>query len=183
MRKRARTALCFLTAGAIAPRGCSGFLHHTQLLPVDAPRRALKFAQYASEEGVVGVMTGLGVAEAATAASGGNFLLGGIAGLAAAGGAALDTGLVLAGINAACNGCVQTAPAVPAVTTVRPTIVAMPRPVVAMPAVVPDVRPVHAYAYHEHDDDGDDGGFSHHHYEEEAHVRPMEGGVHGRPRD
>ena len=177
MRMRAPTVLCFIVAGAAAPCSCSGFLHHTQLQPVDAPRRALKFAQYASEEGVVGVMTGLGVAEAATAASGGNVLLGGIAGLAAGGGAALDTGLVLAGINAACNGCVQTAPAVPAVTTVRPAVIEMPRPVVALPAVVPDVRPVHAYAYH------DDEGFSHHEYEEEAHVRPMEGGVRGRPRD
>jgi hypothetical protein len=75
------------------------------------PRRALQYAVYAPEEEVVGFITGLGVGAAATAASGGNWGIGLVAGAAAGGGAAINTGLVLAGIDAACNNCVPKAPA------------------------------------------------------------------------
>jgi hypothetical protein len=74
------------------------------------PRRALQFVQYAPAEEVVGLFTGFAIGAATTAASGGNLGLGLAVGTAAGAGAAVNTGLVLAGVDAACQGCVPKVP-------------------------------------------------------------------------
>ena len=122
--KRLLALLCCVAAAAAAGPSAAGDEHHhhhhdepsSSALPRAAPvagsspRRALQFAVYAPAEEVVGLFTGFTSGAATTAASGGHLGLGLAAGTAAGAGAAVNTGLVLAGINAACNGCVPKAP-------------------------------------------------------------------------
>ena len=117
--------LCCVAAAAAAGPGAEaeGHHHHHEALHRAAgspPRRALHFQQYAPEEGLVGLLTGFTVGAATTAATGGNLLLGLAAGTAAGGGAAINTGLVLAGVDMACQGCVPKVP-VPLASSGPPT--------------------------------------------------------------
>lgn len=124
------------------------------------PSRALKFAQYAPEEQDVALGVGLGVGVAATAASGGNLMVGVLAGTAAAAGSAIDTGIALAGINALCNGCVvSTVPPPPPAGSASPVYVPVTVPVPVWmsntPSIVPEFQPavVRPVVHHYNDDD------------------------------
>jgi hypothetical protein len=132
------------------------------------PSRALKFAQYAPEEQAVALGVGLGVGGAATTASGGNLMVGVLAGTAAAAGSAINTGIALASINALCNGCVvSTVPppppagmsAQPVIHSASPVYVPVPVPVPVWmyntPSIVPEFQPavVRPVVHHYIDDD------------------------------